>query len=621
MRNIQGIQIIGIQRSGSNLLRVMLDQSAAIAAPHPPHLISHFMPLMPTYEPMDEAGYKLLIADVVAYVEANPVPWEGVVLDKEALFRQSRHYQLFELVRLVYEQAALAKGARYWCCKSMGNVYFAPEMEAFGIQPKYIFLYRDGRDVAASFKKAIVGEKHIYHLATQWKEDQRRCLALQRDIDPARFFSLSYETLISAPEQTIQALCHYLEIPFMQEMLQFHHSSASHNTAAAGEMWSNLEKPIMSDNTRKFLTSFTGSELVLFELIAGEELQALGYPLYTSREDHHLLSPQAIAEYETINQQLKAAFLSTARPGDLEKRKKQSDILTSIRNRPGRIPPAAPPHASLIDPLIASLIDPLVGIVQAAGSAILSIYNDPAMTSQVTIKKDSTPLTLADRASHEILVKSLQSLTPSIPVVSEEGAAVPYAVRQHWEYFWCIDPLDGTKEFLQRNGEFCINIALIHHRQPVFGMIYIPTSHTVYYGSESTGSWKRTPGQQPVKLRTDHRATDWTAVTSRSHSSDKENEVLEQYPVTKQAAAGSALKFCLIAEGSAHIYYRHGPTMEWDTAAGHAIIQYSGGQFIQPSGEPFLYNKEQLLNGPFLCGTSQIDPLTSITSMQIADTL
>ena len=241
----------------------------------------------------------------------------------------------------------------------------------------------------------------------------------------------------------------------------------------------------------------------------------------------------------------------------------------------------------------------------SAGSSILDVYNDTDRMSQFTLKQDASPLTMADRSSHNIIADGLRILTPDIPVLSEEGSSIPYEIRRHWEYFWCIDPLDGTKEFLHRNNEFTVNIALIHRQRPVLGIIYIPVSGTLYYGSETTGSWKITNDDKALRLHTDNEAKEWIAVSSRSHASDGETEMLSRYPVSKQISAGSALKFCLIAEGSAHFYYRHGPTMEWDTAAGHAIVQYSGGKLTTPSGEPFLYNKTSLVNGPFICS---IDP-------------
>jgi 3'(2'), 5'-bisphosphate nucleotidase len=243
----------------------------------------------------------------------------------------------------------------------------------------------------------------------------------------------------------------------------------------------------------------------------------------------------------------------------------------------------------------------LQALVVKAGNAILAIYNDEDRMKQVTFKKDDSPVTLADRASHEIIVRGLHALTPDIPVLSEEGTATPYAIRRHWENFWCVDPLDGTKEFIRKNDEFTINIALIHKQEPILGIIFVPVSQTLYCGWPQSGSWKIHKGDAAIRIHADNQAQEWIAVGSRSHASPEEEEIVAKYPVTKKIFAGSALKFCLIAEGAAHFYYRHGPTMEWDTAAGHAIVQYSGGKLSMPSGEPFLYNKESLVNGSFIC--------------------
>lgn len=332
-RQPQGIQIIGTQRSGSNLLRVILDQSADIASPHPPHILVTFGPLMSRYEPLTKDNYQMLVSDVVDFVHANPVPWEGVVLDKDAIFNASDRYTLFDLNRQIYEQAAHAKNARYWCCKSMANVHYAEELEKYGIIDKYIFLYRDGRDVAASFKKAVVGDKHTYFLARQWKEDQEACLSLAAQLDPHRFFALNYETLISEPERIVKALCAFLDIAYNKEMLHFDTSNSSKITAAAGEMWANLEKPIMSDNTGKFMKAFKEGDLEIFEMVAGKTLQKLGYPLYTSMDNPELISEESLNRYREDNQLLKNEVLASARKSDLEKREPQLVILGEIRTR------------------------------------------------------------------------------------------------------------------------------------------------------------------------------------------------------------------------------------------------------------------------------------------------
>ncbi len=332
--SISGIQIIGTQRSGSNLLRVILDQSADIASPHPPHILITFMPLLSLYGDLDrDANYRLLVSDLVAFVEANPVPWDGVRLDGQDLFERSETRSLFELNRLIYEQAAKSKQARYWCCKSMNNVYYADQLEKQENKLKYIYLYRDGRDVAASFQKAVVGDKHVYHLARTWKQDQEASLRLSGKLDSGRLFSLNYETLITEPEQTVRKLCDFLDIGYTAGMLHFYDSATSKATAAAGEMWSNVEKPIMRNNTQKFLTAFKEHDLEIFELIAGDILKRLGYPLYTSLSATELLSEGCIEKYNAENEVLKREILGKTRQSDLDKRELQARILRRIRQR------------------------------------------------------------------------------------------------------------------------------------------------------------------------------------------------------------------------------------------------------------------------------------------------
>lgn len=246
-------------------------------------------------------------------------------------------------------------------------------------------------------------------------------------------------------------------------------------------------------------------------------------------------------------------------------------------------------------------IERLLKIAVDAGQAILTVYNNPQEAGLIKLKTDESPLTLADEASHTIIDHGLQALTPDIPILSEEGADIPYEQRRHWERFWCVDPLDGTKEFIRRNGEFTVNIALIQGRQPVLGVIYVPVTGTLYYGGPGLGSFKRTAEGQTGPIRVAADAAEWVAVGSRSHASPEEAEILSRYPITSSITAGSSLKFCLVAEGKAHLYYRHGPTMEWDTAAGQALVEAGGGVMTTPEGAPFLYNKPVLRNGGFLC--------------------
>jgi len=329
-----GIQIIGTQRSGSNLLRVILDQSPEIASPHPPHILVTFHPLLNLYGPLaDDENYKNLVNDVVEYVKANPVPWGGVELHADELYNESAVNSLFELNRLIYEKAAESKQAKYWCCKSMNNVYFADELEAQPDKLKYIYLYRDGRDVAASFKKAVVGDKHIYHIATQWKKDQDASLALVKRIPAERVFSLSYENLIGDPEHTVRNLCGFLEIGYNDRMLEYYTSNTSKITAASGEMWQNLEKPIIKTNTGKYLKEFQENDLEIFELVAGDVLLELGYPLHTDRSDKTLIDQDKLPAYLLENHLLKQSVINSAKKQDMENRQGQAAILEKIKAR------------------------------------------------------------------------------------------------------------------------------------------------------------------------------------------------------------------------------------------------------------------------------------------------
>lgn len=232
-----------------------------------------------------------------------------------------------------------------------------------------------------------------------------------------------------------------------------------------------------------------------------------------------------------------------------------------------------------------------------AGRIILSIYHGFDM--EVGYKEDDSPLTKADREAHEVIVKHLKET--GIPILSEEGANVPYAIRSNWDYYWLVDPLDGTKEFIKKNGEFTVNIALIHQQKAILGVVYAPVLDCLYWGSKEEGAWKKEGDQPTVQLQVAPNAPVKTIVASRSHLSEETQAFIDQYPGAACISMGSSLKFLLVAEDKAQLYPRFAPTMEWDTAAAQAIVEAAGRQVLTyPDLEPMKYNREEMLNGWFV---------------------
>lgn len=235
----------------------------------------------------------------------------------------------------------------------------------------------------------------------------------------------------------------------------------------------------------------------------------------------------------------------------------------------------------------------------AGGKEILEVYNDEI---KVDLKEDQSPLTEADRRAHLAILKILENA--AIPILSEEGKTIPFNERSAWKSLWIVDPLDGTKEFIKRNGEFTVNIALIEDGIPVLGVIYVPVKDILYYGMKDFGSFKEENGNI-TKLPTDKTSKQFVAVGSRSHMSTETEEFFNalktEHGEIDIVSMGSSLKICLVAEGTADVYPRFAPTMEWDTAAGHAIAKYAGKTFLDcVTNREMIYNRENLLNNWFL---------------------
>lgn len=249
-------------------------------------------------------------------------------------------------------------------------------------------------------------------------------------------------------------------------------------------------------------------------------------------------------------------------------------------------------------------------IARQAAEVIMEIYRKDF---QVEYKDDKSPLTEADTKSNEIICSALKNLYPSIPMLSEENKEVPFEDRKDWEYYWCIDPIDGTKEFIKKNDEFTINIALVHNETPVLGVVYAPAIDAMYIAKKGDGAFLN--GQKLPLVKQD---SEFTVVASKSHLSEETQNFIDdlkvEYPNLTSNSKGSSLKLCMVAEGVADIYPRIAPTMEWDTAAAHAVVLEAGKNVYQfdadiqsteylsnsPALKPMVYNKENLLNPYFV---------------------
>ncbi|MFQ5735280.1 MAG: 3'(2'),5'-bisphosphate nucleotidase CysQ [Thermodesulfobacteriota bacterium] len=245
------------------------------------------------------------------------------------------------------------------------------------------------------------------------------------------------------------------------------------------------------------------------------------------------------------------------------------------------------------------LLKEVVAVAHRAGDAILEVYGSADFGT--TYKEEGSPLTLADKAANDIITGALAALTPDVPVLSEESKAEPFQVRKAWKRLWIVDPLDGTKEFIKRNGEFTVNIALVEDAWPVLGVVYAPALGVTYYGVKGSGAFRVSDGatsrisvsgysgEGPLKV-----------VASRSHRGEALDAFLSEVGAYEVVCMGSSLKFCLVADGTAHIYPRLGPTMEWDTAAAQCVVEAAGGRVTDLDGKALRYNREDLLNPFFM---------------------
>ncbi len=253
------------------------------------------------------------------------------------------------------------------------------------------------------------------------------------------------------------------------------------------------------------------------------------------------------------------------------------------------------------DPLsiVVDLLPLIVALAREAGEAIMAIYAD--QTNEVMSKSDCSPLTQADLAADRVINTGLARLGMGWPTLSEESAQIDYAVRQDWPLYWLVDPLDGTREFIKRNGEFTVNIALIENGRPILGVVYAPVLDVCYYGIVGEGAFvqRGNSAAQPIAVKSQETGKTIKVVDSRSHSDERTQSLLNKLGDYECISMGSSLKLCLVAEGVAHFYPRLGPTMEWDTAAAHAVVKASGGVVQDRNGWELEYNKPDLHNPEF----------------------
>lgn len=243
-------------------------------------------------------------------------------------------------------------------------------------------------------------------------------------------------------------------------------------------------------------------------------------------------------------------------------------------------------------------LDKVLEAATEAGKAILDVYTNESYF--IEYKQDNSPLTIADKKAHEIIVSFLNET--GLPILSEEGEKYSFSERQKWNTFWMIDPLDGTKEFVKRNGEFTVNIALINNGKPIFGVVYAPVLDKLYYGGSTIKSAHLIHNQKEIKLKNNRKSNSKiTVVASRSHLNKDTQKFIDQFKEVEIISMGSSLKFMILAEGNANFYPRFAPTMEWDTAAAHAIVDVLGYKVINPeTNKTLIYNKECLKNPYFL---------------------
>ena len=330
------IFMIGTQRSGSNLLRLMINQLKEISSPHPAHIFERMIPLLDNYGNLEvPQNFAQLVDDVCKLIELNPVSWEDVNFDrKEIIARCGDAKSLAAVYGACYDIYAEAHNARTWCCKSLVNINYIDIIEDYFNEPKYIYLYRDGRDVALSFQKAVVGEKHIYNIAMDWTRTQEKAIKLINKIGRKRVFCVSYEKLINNTRDVAQSLCKFLGVKYTESMLDYYKTSEAKNAANSSKLWQNVTSPIMENNSGKYKSQMSEDDLRIFESIAGNVLDKLGYKRELVQKGEEMLFSKADIEYfNHLNSMKKSEISTLVDPNDIKRRNRQSLLLNEIKSR------------------------------------------------------------------------------------------------------------------------------------------------------------------------------------------------------------------------------------------------------------------------------------------------
>lgn len=330
------IFMIGTQRSGSNLLRLMLNQLTEIASPHPPHIFERIHPLLDKYGDLtDEGNFSQLVDDVCQLIELNPVEWQGVNLDrKKIIARCNKERSLAAVHGSVYDIYSEAQNAKTWCCKSLVNIHYIDVIEQHFKNPKYIYLFRDGRDVALSFQKAVVGEKHIYNIAKDWVHTQEMAIELMEQIDPNRVFRINYEHLTKNTPEVARSLCKFVGVNYTESMMDFYTTSEAKNTASSSKLWGNVTNPVMSNNTGKYKVEMPEEDIRIFESVAGHILDKLGYKRELIEQGNEMNFTQSdIESFDYLNKLKKSEITTIVDKNDIERRERQSLLINEIKSR------------------------------------------------------------------------------------------------------------------------------------------------------------------------------------------------------------------------------------------------------------------------------------------------